>query len=254
MHAPEFAFEQRIDNVRQAIGDFKLTYPVAIDNNYRIWRGFGNSSWPASYLIDAQGRIRYHYFGEGNYPQSEQAIQDLLREAGSNISAAAPIVPDAKGAEANPDLANIHSGETYLGYAQATGFSSRESVFAGAARDYSVAALKLNTWGLSGNWTVGAEKAILNQPDGRITYRFSARDLHLVLGPGADGKPVRFQAVVDAKVPGPDHGVDIDADGNGTVTTTRLYQLVRQSGDVEERTFEIRLFDPGVEAYAFTFG
>jgi len=254
VHAPEFAFEKKIDNVRKAVGDFKIGYPVAIDNDYKIWRAFENSYWPAHYLIDAKGQIRYHHFGEGNYRQTEQAVQDLLREAGSDMAASNPVAPDAKGAEAGPDLRNIRSGETYLGYKRATNFASRENLRADAAREYSVEEPSLNEWGLSGTWTVGPEQATLDQADGSIAYRFSARDLHLVLGPGSTGKPVRFQVTVDGKAPGASHGADTDTDGNGTVTSTRLYQLVRQSGDVEARNFEIRFLDPGVEAYAFTFG
>lgn len=254
VHAPEFAFEKKIDNVKKAIDDFRIGYPVAIDNDYKIWRAFENSYWPAHYLIDAKGQIRYHHFGEGNYRQTEQAIQDLLREAGSEMAATTTVTPDAKGAEASPDLKNIRSGESYLGYERAAGFVSPEGLRADAANAYSISQPGLNEWGLSGTWTIGAERAVLDQPDGSIVYRFSARDLHLVLGAGATGKPVRFQVTIDGKAPGSDHGADTDADGYGTVTSTRLYQLVRQSGDVEERTFEIRFLDPGVEAYAFTFG
>ncbi|KQS88096.1 MULTISPECIES: cytochrome c biogenesis protein DipZ [unclassified Rhizobium] len=254
VHAPEFAFEKKIDNVKKAIGDFQIGYPVAVDNDYTIWRAFENSYWPAHYLIDAKGQIRYHHFGEGNYQQTEQAIQDLLREAGSDMKASASVNPDAKGAEAAPDLQNIGSGETYLGYQRATSFSSFEAMQADTARDYSAKPLQLNEWGLSGTWTVGAEEAKLDKAEGAIGYRFSARDLHLVLGPDDSGKPVRFQVTLDGKPPGADHGADTDADGNGTVTTTRLYQLVRQSADVKPRDFQIRFLDPGVEAYAFTFG
>ncbi|MGO7866273.1 cytochrome c biogenesis protein DipZ [Rhizobium ruizarguesonis] len=254
VHAPEFAFEKKIDNVKKAIGDFQIGYPVAIDNDYSIWRAFENSYWPAAYLIDAKGQIRYHHFGEGNYNKTEKAIQDLLREAGSQTTASAPVAPDAKGVEAGPDLGNIRSGETYLGYEQAANFASPEGLQADTAHNYSIAEPGLNGWGLSGTWTVGRDQATLDQPGGGITYRFSARDLHLVLGPGAGGKPIRFQVKIDGKTPGPDHGSDIDADGNGTVTATRLYQLVRQSGTVAARNFEIRFLDPGVQAYAFTFG
>ncbi|WP_184398627.1 cytochrome c biogenesis protein DipZ [Rhizobium sp. BK650] len=254
VHAPEFAFEKKIDNVKKAIGDFKIDYPVAIDNDYKIWRAFDNSYWPAHYLIDAKGQIREHQFGEGNYRQTEQAIQDLLHEAGSEMADSAPVTPDAKGAEASPDLKDIRSGETYIGYQQATSFASNESMRADASSDYSVRQPGLNQWGLSGKWTVGAEEATLDQPGGSIAYRFSARDLHLVLGTDTDGKPVRFQVTIDGKAPGADHGSDVDADGNGTVASTKLYQLVRQSGAVEARTFEIRFLDPGVQAYAFTFG
>jgi hypothetical protein len=254
VHAPEFAFEKKIDNVKRAVSDFNIGYPVAIDNDYKIWRAFENNYWPAHYLIDAKGQVRYHHFGEGKYRQTEQAIQDLLREAGSDVATSAPVIPDTKGAEVSPDLKNIRSGETYLGYERATNFASRESLRADAVRQYLVEKPGLNEWGLSGTWTVGAEQATLDQAYGSIAYRFSARDLHLVLGPDASGKPVRFQVTIDGKAPGTDHGADTDAAGNGTVTSTRLYQLVRQSGDVEARNFEIQFLDPGVEAYAFTFG
>lgn len=254
VHAPEFAFEKKVDNVNKAIADFKIGYPVAIDNDYSIWRAFKNSYWPAGYLIDAKGQIRYHHFGEGNYARTEKAIQDLLREAGSQTTASSPVAPDAKGVEASPDLSNIRSGETYLGYEQAANFASPEGLQADAAQNYSISEPDINGWGLSGTWIVGRDQATLDQPGGGITYRFSARDLHLVLGPGGDGKPIRFQVKVDGKAPGADHGSDIDADGNGTVTATRLYQLVRQSGAVSARNFEIRFLDSGVQAYAFTFG
>ncbi len=254
VHAPEFAFEKKIDNVKKAIGDFQIGYPVAVDNDYTIWRAFENSYWPAHYLIDAKGQIRYHHFGEGNYQQTEQAIQDLLHEAGSDMKASASVNPDAKGAEAAPDLPNIGSGETYLGYQRATSFSSREAMQADTARDYSTKLLRLNEWGLSGTWIIGGEEAKLDKAEGAIAYRFSARDLHLVLGPDGSGKPVRFRVTLDGKPPGADHGADTDADGNGTVTSTRLYQLVRHSAAVKPRDFQIRFLDPGVEAYAFTFG
>jgi hypothetical protein len=254
VHAPEFAFEKKIDNVRQAVGAFKIGYPVAIDNDYRIWRAFDNSYWPAHYLVDAEGQIRYPHFGEGNFPQTEQAIQGLLREAGSKMPASASVVADAKGVEASPDLASIRSGKTYLGYRQASNFASPEGLRADATRNYSIPALSLNEWGLSGTWVVEPEQATLDQPGGGIAYRFSARDLHLVLGPGSNRKPIRFEVTIDGKAPGADHGSDTDTDGKGSVTTTKLYQLVRQSNDVAEHSFEIRFLDPGVEAYAFTFG
>ncbi|MCA1368566.1 cytochrome c biogenesis protein DipZ [Bradyrhizobium sp. BRP14] len=255
VHAPEFAFEKRIDNVKRAIRDFEIGYPVAIDNDFAIWRAFGNSYWPAHYFIDAEGRIRHHHFGEGDYDTSERVIQELLAEAAGSRRADGGVVrPNAKGAEAAPDFANLQSGEDYVGYMRAGNFASPEGVAADEARDYTVGRPRLNQWGLAGNWTIGAEQATLNQAGGAVTYRFSARDLHLVLGPGAKGGKVRFQVMVDGVAPGPDHGSDIDAGGNGTVTETRLYQLVRQSGEVRERTFEIRFLDPGVEAFVFTFG
>lgn len=255
VHAPEFAFEKRIDNVKSAVTDFDIRYPVAIDNDFAIWRAFGNSYWPAHYFIDAEGRIRHHHFGEGDYTRSERVIQELLAEAAGNSRSDSGFVqPDATGAEAAPDLAHLQSGEDYVGYMRASNFVSPERVAADAARDYTAGKPRLNQWSLAGNWTVGAEQATLNRAGGAITYKFSARDLHLVLGPGKNGGKVRFQVKVDGVAPGPDHGSDINSDGNGTVSETRLYQLVRQSGEVRERTFEIRFLDPGVEAFVFTFG
>jgi cytochrome c biogenesis protein CcdA/thiol-disulfide isomerase/thioredoxin len=254
VHTPEFAFERNADNVRKAINDFQLGYPVALDNDYKIWRAFQNNYWPAHYFIDANGLIRYHHFGEGDYDKSERVIQQLLKEAGNQKIGSGLVVPHASGAEAAADLNDIRSGETYIGYRQAASFVSPEGLTGDVPTTYTGVAPSLNAWSLAGNWTVGPEQATLNQPGGGITYRFSARDLHLVLGPGAQGKPVRFQVRIDGNAPGPSHGADTDADGNGTVTATRLYQLVRQVPGVQERTFEIRFLDPGVEAFAFTFG
>ncbi|KQZ41350.1 cytochrome c biogenesis protein DipZ [Ensifer sp. Root558] len=255
VHAPEFAFEKQIGNVEKAVRDFKITYPVAIDNNFAIWRAFSNSYWPAHYFIDAEGQIRYTHFGEGDYEGSERVIQDLLAEAAGKKNAEGDLVkPEAKGAEASPDLARLGSGETYVGYARAANFVSPEGVSANTSARYTVGKPGLNEWGLTGNWTVGAEEARLNEAGGGITYRFRARDLHLVLGTGAGGRPVPFQITIDGVAPGADHGADIDAAGKGTVTATRLYQLVRQSGSARERTFEIRFLAPGAEAFVFTFG
>ncbi len=255
VHAPEFAFEKQIGNVEKAVRDFKITYPVAIDNNFAIWRAFSNSYWPAHYFIDAEGQIRYTHFGEGDYEGSERVIQDLLAEAAGKKKAEGDLVkPEAKGAEASPDLARLGSGETYVGYARAANFVSPEGVSANTSARYTVGKPGLNEWGLTGNWTVGAEEARLNEAGGGITYRFRARDLHLVLGTGTGGRPVPFQITIDGVAPGADHGADIDAAGKGTVTATRLYQLVRQSGAARERTFEIRFLAPGAEAFVFTFG
>lgn len=254
VHTPEFAFEKRVGNVRRAVEQFKIRYPVAVDGDFRIWRAFGNSYWPALYFIDASGQIRHHQFGEGGYEQSEAVIQALLKEAGAQKAGTAPVKFDTSGAQAAPDLDNVRSRETYIGYQQASGFASPEGLRAGTARDYTIAEPRLNSWGLSGNWTVDAEQATLNRAGGGIAYRFRARDLHLVLGPGADGTPVRFRVLVDGKAPGASHGTDTDPDGNGTVTQTRLYQLVRQPGKVGEHTFDIRFLDPGVQAFVFTFG
>lgn len=254
VHTPEFAFEKAPDNVARAVSGLRVNFPVAIDSNYRIWNAFHNSSWPAAYFADAQGNIRHHQFGEGDYATSERVIQALLAEAGNTQVAGGIVAPDAPGAQAAPDLGNVRSPETYVGYAQATGFASPGGVQVGTSHAYSVGTLGLNAWGLSGQWTIDAEHATLDRADGGIVYRFHARDLHLVLGPAADGRAVRFTVKIDGKAPGDSHGADTDAHGNGAITQTRLYQLVRQAGTVREHTFEIRFLDAGARAYAFTFG
>jgi cytochrome c biogenesis protein CcdA/thiol-disulfide isomerase/thioredoxin len=255
VHAPEFAFERDLGNVQRATKDLGITYPVAIDNDYKIWRAFGNEYWPAHYFVDAQGRIRDHHFGEGDYAESEAVIQKLLVEAGSKNVATGVVQVKADGAEAAADEADIASPETYIGYTRAENFASAGGEAGDKAHDYAAPAqLRTNQWGLAGNWTVSGEKAELDGPPGHIVYRFHARDLHLVLGPGADAKPVRFRVTIDGKAPGADHGADTDEAGNGTVTDQRLYQLVRQSGAVEDRTFDIEFLDPHVQAFAFTFG
>ncbi|CAB3663755.1 Protein DipZ [Achromobacter deleyi] len=255
VHAPEFAFERDIGNVTRAAKQLGVTYPVAIDNNYAIWKAFGNQYWPAHYFIDAQGRIRYHHFGEGEYDQSERVIQQLLREAGaSNVDAGLATV-QAQGVQASADSAEVRSPETYLGYDRAEGFATRDKFVADTPVAYTAPAeLALNHWALDGAWRIGAERSTLAQGTGRLVYRFHARDLHLVLGPDADGKPVRFKITIDGKPPGNDHGMDVTADGTGTVTEQRLYQLVRQQDASADHTFAIEFLDPGVSAYAFTFG
>ncbi len=254
VHTPEFAFERKVSNVRAAVADLKIGYPVAIDNEYKIWRAFDNQYWPAHYFIDAQGRIRYHHFGEGEYDQSERVIQQLLAEAGDEGYSPALVSVAASGAQAPPDESDVKSPETYVGYNRADNFVSPGGIIEDENHDYAAAPLQLNQWSLSGDWTVGAENAALNKQDGRIAYRFHARDLHLVLGPAADNKPVRFRVSIDGAAPGKNHGADIDADGQGVVDGQRLYQLIRQSGAISDRTFEIEFLDPGVQAYAFTFG
>ncbi|WP_333986179.1 cytochrome c biogenesis protein DipZ [Burkholderia orbicola] len=258
VHAPEFAFERDIGNVKKAVHDLGIDYPVAIDNGYSIWRAFNNEYWPAHYFIDAQGRVRHHHFGEGEYVQSERAIQSLLAEAGHPDALNVPLGlagAPANGALAAADSADVRSPETYVGYARAESFASPGGVVRDAAHRYDAPAQPdLNGWGLAGTWSVGAERAALAAPDGRIVYRFHARDLHLVLGPGANGRPVRFRVTLDGTAPGAAHGADVDAQGYGTVTGQRLYQLVRQPGAIADRTFAIEFLDPGVDAYAFTFG
>ncbi|TGD98719.1 cytochrome c biogenesis protein DipZ [Methylobacterium nonmethylotrophicum] len=252
VHAPEFAFERDVDNVARAVRRFAIPYPVALDNDFRIWRALGNTYWPALYVVDAKGRIRHHQFGEGGYLQAEAAIRDLLAEAaGQQASVGEVALPRGEGAEQAPDLAQLRSGETYLGADKAESFASPEGLSTGMAI-YSPGRPRLNQWSLSGAWAVGPEAVRLDRAGGGITTRFRARDLHLVLGPGA--KPVRFRVTLDGQPPGPDHGSDITAEGDGIATETRLYQLVRQSGPIAERTFEIRFQDPDVRAYAFTFG
>lgn len=254
VHTPEFAFEKRPDNVEKAIADLGIVYPVAVDNDYAIWRAFNNRYWPVHYLIDALGRIRHHHFGEGDYDQSERVIQQLLAEAGDAKVSAGLVSVNATGAQAAADVDHVRSPETYVGYERAENFVSPGGVVQDVPYLYAAGRPRLNEWGLTGDWTVGNDQATLNAADGGIVYRFHARDLHLVLGPAADDRPVRFRVTVDGAAPGASHGTDVDAEGNGVVTNQRLYQLVRQDGAVADRTFEIRFLDPGAQAYAFTFG
>jgi thiol-disulfide isomerase/thioredoxin len=254
VHTPEFAFEKNIDNVKKAVADLEIGFPVAIDNDYAIWRAFKNRYWPADYFIDAQGRVRDHSFGEGDYAASEHVIQQLLTKAGEANVSGGLVTVNASGAEAASDADNVRSSETYIGYGRAEKLVSPGGVIKGGAHVYTAGMPKLNEWGLSGDWTVGEERAVLNKKDGRIVYRFHARDLHLVLGSARKGNPVRFRVTIDGMPPGDKHGADVDADGQGIVTGQRLYQLVRQNGAITDHTFEIRFLDPGVEAYAFTFG
>jgi cytochrome c biogenesis protein CcdA/thiol-disulfide isomerase/thioredoxin len=257
VHTPEFAFEKNVDNVRAAIASLKITYPVAIDNGYAIWRAFNNQFWPAHYFIDAEGRIRHHHFGEGEYDQSERVIQQLLAEAGNTGKTREPgglVAINASGAEAAPDMGDVQSPETYIGYERAKNFVSPGGVIRDARHVYAAAMPQLNEWGLSGGWTIKGEHAVLDDKDGSIVYRFHARDLHLVLGPGKSGKPVRFQVTIDGAAPGDNHGTDVGADGQGIVTGQRLYQLVRQQSAITDHTFAIKFLDPGVQAFAFTFG
>jgi cytochrome c biogenesis protein CcdA/thiol-disulfide isomerase/thioredoxin len=254
VHAPEFAFEHQIANVKKADADLKITYPVAIDNDYAIWRAFDNHYWPAHYFIDAKGRVRHHHFGEGNYDESERVIKELLAEAGHKDVTGGLVAVNAKGAEAAADESEDKSPETYLGYNRGENFVSPGGADEDKPRVYDAGNPTLNQWGLVGEWTIGGERSALDKPDGAIVYRFHARDLHLVLGPAKDGKPIRFRVTIDGAAPGASHGSDTDPEGNGTVTGQRLYQLIRQSGPIQDRTFEIKFLDPGVEAFAFTFG
>lgn len=253
VHTPEFAFEKSPANVRDAVRRFGITYPVAMDNAFAIWRAFDNRYWPAHYFIDAKGDIRYHHFGEGDYEHSERVIQQLLKEAGAANVDQAVVQVRAQGAEAAA-TAEVASPETYVGYARAKHFASPGGFGFDVRKTYAAAPLKLNDWSLSGDWIVRPEHADLQTPGGRLAFRFKARDLHLVMGPSNMGQPVRFRVRIDGQVPGADAGVDIDAQGLGRIDSQRLYQLVRQSGGARERTFEIEFLDPGVQVFAFTFG
>jgi cytochrome c biogenesis protein CcdA/thiol-disulfide isomerase/thioredoxin len=254
VHTPEFAFEQKTANVQRAVADLHMTYPVAMDNDYAIWRAFENHYWPAHYFIDALGRVRYHHFGEGNYDYSERVIQQLLEEAGRPNVSASLVAVSSSGAEAASDERDVQSSETYIGYRRAQNFVSPGGIAEDVAHVYATGTPQPNEWSLSGDWTVGGEHADLNTKDGTIVYRFHARDLHLVLGSTPGSEPIRFRVTIDGKPPRDSHGTDIDAAGNGIVTDQRLYQLIRQSGTIADRTFEIQFLDPGVQAYAFTFG
>ncbi|RSL16446.1 thiol-disulfide isomerase/thioredoxin [Edaphobacter aggregans] len=252
---PEFAFEKNVDNVRWAAKDMKIDYPIAVDNDYAIWRAFNNQYWPALYFIDAQGHIRHHQFGEGEYEQSEVIIQQLLAEAGNNGTSHGLVSVDARGAEVAADWGNLKSPENYVGYERTENFASPGGAVSNKPHIYGVPArLGLNHWALSGDWTMEKQSVALNRANSRIIYCFHARDLHLVMGPAERGTSARFRILIDGEPPAAGHGVDVDEQGNGTVTEQRMYQLVRQSEPIHDRLFEIEFLDPGVEAFAFTFG
>jgi thiol-disulfide isomerase/thioredoxin len=255
VHTPEFEFERDIDNVRRAAEEMRIEYPIALDSDYRIWRAFQNHYWPARYFIDTKGRIRHHQFGEGHDDQSERIIQQLLAEAGLGDVSHELISVEARGAEAPADWNNLKSAENYLGYDRTGNFASRGGTVLNKRRDYAFPArLNLNQWALSGDWTASRHAIALNKANGRIGYRFHARDLHLVMGPVTPGGSVRLRVFIDGQAPGASHGVDVDDQGDGIVTGQRLYQLIRQRGPIVDRTFEIEFLDPGAEAFVFTFG
>jgi thiol-disulfide isomerase/thioredoxin len=255
VHTPEFPFERDAGNVRQAVSELGIEYPVAMDNGRGLWRAFRNEYWPALYFADAQGRIRHHYFGEGEYQQSELVIRQLLEEAGTSGIDPVPAPVDAEGVEAAADWANLRSPETYMGNDRATGFSSPIGLMPGDSPDYRFPArLTLNQWALEGAWTVAGQSIRLNESGGRIAYCFHARDLHLVMGSAFRGTSVRFQVRIDGRPPGTAHGVDVDEHGAGILAEPRLYQLIRQREPVVDRRFEIEFFGPGLEAFSFTFG
>jgi thiol-disulfide isomerase/thioredoxin len=255
VHTPEFGFEHNPDNVRRAVPDMRVAYPVAIDNDYAVWRAFDNNYWPALYFADVQGRIRHHYFGEGAYQQSEMVIQQLLAEAGAGGLGHDLVSVDARGVEAPADWASLRSPENYTGYERTENFASPGGAVLGTRHAFKAPeALRLNHWALSGDWTMEEQAATLNEAGGQIAYRFHARDLHLVMGPSVPGTSVRFRVLLDGQPPDAAHGIDVDGQGHGRVAEQRLHQLIRHPGPVTDRTFEITFFDPHVQAYAFTFG
>jgi thiol-disulfide isomerase/thioredoxin len=255
VHTPEFAFESNVNNVSRAVREMRIEYPVAIDSDYTVWNAFGNHYWPALYFADAEGLIRHHHFGEGEYQQSEMIIQQLLAEAGSADVGHELVSVDARDAEAPADWASLRSPENYTGYERTGNFASPGGAVLGKRHTYTAPAeLRLNHWALSGDWTMAEQATALHTANGQIAYRFHARDLHLVMGPAVRGTSVRFLVLIDGQPPGVAHGADVDAQGHGTMVEQRLHQLVRQSGPITHRTFEITFLDPEVQAYAFTFG
>jgi thiol-disulfide isomerase/thioredoxin len=254
-HTPEFGFEHNLENVRRAVKDMRVVYPVAVDSDYGIWEAFNNHYWPALYFVDAEGRIRQHQFGEGDYEASEQTIQQLLKEAGNDHVSQDLVTPEARGLEVAADWSQLGSGETYVGYARAESFASPEGLNPGERQTYTAPAdLRRNEWAFVGDWTVEDQPATANTPNARIAFRFHARDLHLVMGPAASDKPVSFRVSLDGAAPGEAHGADVNAEGNSTLNQQRLYQLIRQSGHISDRRFEIEFLDPGAQVFAFTFG
>jgi len=254
VHTPEFSFEKERANVETALRDLNVTYPVAIDSNYAIWRAFNNEYWPAQYLVDGKGRIRYHHFGEGEYGELERAIQKLLKENGATDVDTSLVSVSGEGIEAAPSE-DVQSPETYIGYLRAEHFASPERLAQDLRRTYSQPVKPtLSQWGLKGSRNVGPESTVLQAAPGKIVFRFHARDLHLVLAPTKDGRPVRFKVTLNGTAPGDNHGIDSLPDGSGEVREPRLYQLIRQKGPIEDRTFEIEFLDPGVQALDFTFG
>jgi thiol-disulfide isomerase/thioredoxin len=255
VHTPEFAVERNVDNVRRSVRQMAIEYPVVIDNDYSIWRAFNNQYWPAVYFVDARGRVRQHHFGEGEYERAEITIQQLLTEGGVTGIGTGAVSVDARGVEAPADWDSLKSPENYVGHDRTENFASpgggeldRRRIYVAPVR------LALNQWALIGEWTMGRQATVLSSPNGRIVYRFHARDLHLVMGPPRQGVPVRFRVSMDGQPPGPAHGLDVDDGGNGTVVEPRLYQLIRQPTPIVDRQFEIEFLDAGVETFAFTFG
>jgi thiol-disulfide isomerase/thioredoxin len=255
VHTPEFPFERDADNVRWAAKYQRVEYPIALDPDYAVWRAFANNYWPAVYIADAEGRIRHNHFGEGGYVECEMAVQMLLREAGrSDVPEGLVSVAD-EGFEAQADWQTLGSPETYLGYRQVQNFVSADGAEFDEPHDFAVPdRLERNQWALAGNWTFGPGASVLNEADGRLVFRFHARDVNLVMGPPEGGSSIPFRVTVDGEPPDDAHGLDVDAGGNGTLDRPRLHQLIRESRSITDRTVEISFLAPGAEAYCFTFG
>ena len=255
VHAPEFEFEKNLENVRRELKREGVNFATAVDNEHAVWAAFGNQYWPALYFADAKGQIRHHHFGEGDYQQSEAVIQQLLAETGNKDVSGEPVSVGGRGIEAAADWTTLKSPENYLGDGRTENFASSGGALPDRQRKYAAPKrLALNQWALSGEWTMRNQATVLDEAGGRIVYRFHARDVHLLMGPGTPGKALRFRVLIDGKPPGAAHGLDVDAEGNGTATEQRLYQLIRQPQPIEDRLFEIEFLDPGVEVFAFTFG
>ena len=255
VHTPEFGFEQDLDNVRQAVKQMGVVYPVALDNNYAVWQAFNNHYWPALYIVDAEGHIRHHHFGEGGYEESERIIQQLLAENGHRDVGHNLVSIEGRGLEAAPDWGNAKSPENYVGYDRSANFASPGGAVPDRPHRYTAPKkLRLNQWALSGEWTIGKQATAANAAGGRLVYRFHSRDLHLVMAPATAGATVRFRVLIDGEPPGSAHGADVDEQGYGRITESRLYQLIRQPQPIGDRQFEIEFLDPGGETFAFTFG
>jgi thiol-disulfide isomerase/thioredoxin len=254
VHSPEFAFEHDLDDVRQAVKQIGVGYPVAVDNDFAIWRAFGNEFWPALYIFDSKGRLRHQVFGEDGYEEADQVIRKLLAEAGQTALDSRPTNVDGQGFEKAADWKDLRSGENYLGLRRTEGLAST-GIQPGVARSYSVPArLPLNNWALAGTWTLSGDRAVSGAAGGRIAYRFHARDVNLVMAPETRGKEIRFRVYLDGKPPGASHGVDVDEVGQGTLREQRMYQLIRQPGPIADHLFEIEFLEPGAGAFSFTFG
>lgn len=255
VHSPEFAFEKDVENVRRAVHESQIAYPVAIDSDHTIWRAFENAYWPAIYVADANGRIRHQHFGEGEYETSERKLQSLLREAGRSDLPNSLVVVQGDGVEADADWSNLRSQETYFGYERTHNFASPGGVAVGVRRSYATPVqLSRNEWALAGDWTVRAEAIEGDTAGGRVAIRFHARDVHVVMGPTLRHQQVPFRIRIDGQPPGDAHGGDVDASGAGHVRKHALYQLVRQKADITDRLLEIEFNGPGVEAFAVTYG